>query len=67
MSKKRNITDDPLFILKGERGEIIIVDDPAMVARLDTKVAEMEAQGFDEMAITQVLLRLIEDEGREVL
>ena len=59
--KRMNKQADPLFILRDERDNIILIDDPDMCARLDAKVAELEAKGFDEMAISTVLLRMIKD------
>jgi len=52
---------DPLFILRDEQDNIILIDDPDMCARLDAKVAELEAKGFDDMAISTVLLRMVKD------
>lgn len=63
MNKRINEKDDPVFILRDEEDNIILVDDPDMCARLDAKVAEMEAIGFDEMAISSVLLRMIKNAG----
>lgn len=63
MSKRKRATE-PIFILKDE-DDIILIDDPEMCGRLDDKVAEMEAEGFDEMAISNVLLQMIKAEGYE--
>ncbi len=63
MSKTKNKSDDRIFIIRDEEDNIILVDDPDMCARLDAKVAEMEAKGFDEMAISSVLLRMIKNAG----
>ncbi|NLO04100.1 MAG: hypothetical protein GX126_17595 [Bacteroidales bacterium] len=61
--KKKGINEDPLFIIQDDNGNIILVDDQAMYARLDKKAAEMETQGFDEMAISTALLRIIKNSG----
>jgi hypothetical protein len=59
MKKLKTILKDPVFILRGEDGEIHIIDDPAIVTILDNKIAQMEAQGFDDMAIGAQLLKLV--------
>lgn len=63
MTNDKHINDDRVFLLRGEHGEIIYIDDPGMCARLDAKVAEMEAKGFDEMAIGNVLRQMIKTES----
>jgi len=55
---------DPIFIIQNE-GNIILVDDPELCKRLEARAAEMEAGGFDELAISRVLLQILKSEGYE--
>ena len=58
MKEKDKIKDDDsVFLLRGEDDEIYMVDDPAIIARLDAKVKELD--GMDEDEIGRHLLAIV--------
>lgn len=55
---KRITENDEVFILKGENeGEIYLIDDPAIIARLEAKIKELK--GKPETEIQRHLLFIV--------
>ena len=57
MSSKRQINDDSVFLLRGEDGEIYVIEDPDTIADLEATVKALEDKDDDE--IVKQLLRIV--------
>lgn len=49
--------NDPVFILKGDDGELYLIDDVAVIDRLDAKIKELK--GKSDKIIAKHLLRIV--------
>lgn len=67
MTKKKHIDDDPVFLLRGDDGEIYYIDDLEMITTLNCIIKAMK--GKSEKVIGRELLKIVNPEryGKEGL